>query len=177
MPGTFTAARLPASPEYTGQWPSFSGVVGDATMNGRLRFADGTREGWLFVWGVRGTAKLDNSWSHLRGNNYNSGLYGLDTQRPQAILDLRRQGRTLRWTAPGGDYEIGSASAYKLLACFDRGCVISQPLPGAPTPAAAWDAPQQLRLGRLPRGTHYLALRAINSARNLSGLSNVELAP
>jgi hypothetical protein len=168
-------AEAPGFPKYTGQWPSFSGVVGDATMNGRLRYAVGTREGWLFVWRVRGDARLDNSWSHLRGDDYNAGLYGLDSRRPEAILDLRRRGRMLLWTAPGGDYELGRASAYQLLACLDRGCSRGRRLPGAPRPRAA-DTPQRLRLRALPRGTRYLALRTINRAGNVSGLSNVVAA-
>ncbi len=168
--------EAPGFPKYTGQWPSFSGVVGDATMNGRLRFADGTREGWLFVWRVHGDARLDNSWSHLRGDNYNAGLYGLDTQRPEAILDLHRRDRTLRWRAPGGDYELGAATAYQVLACSDRDCGRARVLPGAPRPATAGTR-QRLRLGALPHGTRYLAVRSLNAAGNLSALSNVVAAP
>jgi Subtilase family len=164
--------EAPGFPKYTGQWPSFGGVVGDPTMNGALRYAVGTREGWLFVWRVRGDARLDNSWSHYRGDDYNVGLYGLDSRRPQAILDLRRTGRVLRWTAPGGDYELGSAFAYRVLACFNRSCTRAFALSGAPRPAVAGTT-QRMRLGSLPRGTRYLALRSINAAGNLSALSNV----
>ena len=164
--------EAPGFPKYTGQWPSFIGVIGDATMNGALRYAVGTREGWLFAWGVRGDARLDNSWSHYRGDDYNVGLYGLDSRRPQAILDLRRSGRVLHWTAPGGDYELGKAFAYRVLACVDRACRRGFALSGAPRPAAA-GTPQSMRLGALPRGTRYLALRSLNAAGNLSALSNV----
>ncbi len=168
--------EAPGFPKYTGQWPSFSGVVGNVTMNGKLRFAVGTREGWLFAWRVGGDARLDNSWSHLRGDDYNAGLYGLDTSRPAAILDLRRRGRTLLWSAPGGDYELGTASAYRVLGCFDRDCSRARRVPGAPRPGAA-GASQRLRLQALPPGTRYLALRAVNAAGNLSALSNVVAAP
>ncbi len=163
--------EAPGFPKYTGQWPSFGGVIGDPTMNGALRYAVGTREGWLFLWRVRGDARLDNSWSHYRGDDYNAGLYGLDSRRPQAILDLRRAGRVLRWTAPGGDYEFGKAFAYRVLACVDSACRRAFALSGAPRPAVA-GTPQRLRLGTLPRGTRYLALRSINAAGNLSALSN-----
>ena len=140
--------EAPGFPKYTGQWPSFSGVIGDATMNGQMRFAVGTREGWLFVWRVGGNARHD-SWSHLRGDNYNSGLYGQDSSRPEAILDLHRHGRTLTWTAPGGDYELGAAAAYLVFACGDRSCTATRRIAGAPRPASA-GTPQRLRLPTLP---------------------------
>jgi len=168
--------EAPGFPKYTGQWPSFSGVVGDATMNGSLRYAVGTREGWLFVWRVRGAARLDNSWSHLRGDDHNAGLYGLDTRRPEAILDLGLRGRVLLWTAPGGDYELGRASAYEVLACFDRSCSRARRLPGAPRPAPA-GLLQKMALPALPHGVRFLALRTINATGNLSALGNVVAAP
>ena len=164
--------EAPGFPKYTGQWPSFSGVVGDAMMNGQLRYAVGTREGWLFAWNVGGSAALDNSWSHYRGNDYNTGLFGQDTQRPEAILDLHRSGSTLTWTAPGGDYELGQASAYDVVACSDSSCTNAAQLPGAPIPATAGTA-QTYQVPTLPHGTRYLAMRAVNRAGNLSALSNV----
>ncbi|MBV9796956.1 MAG: S8 family serine peptidase [Solirubrobacterales bacterium] len=168
--------EAPGFPKYTGQWPSFSGVVGDATMDGRLRYAVGTREGWLFVWRVRGNAALDNSWSHLRGDDYNAGLYGLDSRRPEAILDLRRFGRVLIWSAPGADYELGRASAYEVLACRDAGCTRALRLPGTPRPAAA-GVLQKFLLPRLPHGTRYLTVRSTNAAGNLSSPGNVVSTP
>ncbi len=164
--------EAPGFPKYTGQWTSFSGVVGDPRMNGWLRYATGTREGWLFVWRVAGDARLDNSWSHYRGNDYNSGLYGQDSRRPESILDLRRSGDTLSWTAPGGDYELGQASSYRVLACRDADCTRAVQLPGAPTPGAAGFL-QKFHVPTLPHGTRYLAVRAVNAAGNLSALGNV----
>ncbi len=168
--------EAPGFPKYTGQWPSFSGVIGDANMDGRLRFAVGTREGWLFVWRVRGNAALDNSWSHLRGDDYNAGLYGLDSRRPEAIRDLRRFGRVLIWSAPGGDYELGRPSAYEVLACRDVSCARAHPLPGAPLPGVA-GVLERFHVPRLPRGTRYLTVGARNAAGNLSALGNVVSAP
>lgn len=168
--------EAPGFPKYTGQWPSFSGVVGDATMNGRLRFAVGTREGWLFVWGVQGDARLAGAWAHLRGDDYNAGLYGLDTRRPEAILDLRRRGRTLLWSAPGGDYELGRAAGYLVLACRDRGCRRARNLAGAPRPGVPGTR-QRMRLAALPPGTRFLALRAVGARAQLSALGRVITAP
>jgi hypothetical protein len=167
--------EAPGFPKYTGHWPSFSGVVGDATMTGRLRYAVGTREGWLFVWRVHGDARLDDSWSHLRGDDYNAGLYGLDSSRPEAILDLRRRGRTLIWTAPGGDYELARAARYVVLACRERSCTHAHRVGGAPLPARA-GTQQRMRLGQLPRGTRYLAVRAVNTAGDISALGDVVAA-
>jgi hypothetical protein len=123
-----------------------------------------------------GSATLNNSWSHYRGNDYNTGLYGQDTQRPAAILDLHLSGRTLTWTAPGGDYELGQAASYEVLACTDPKCTRSSQLAGAPPPAAAGTV-QHMDLGSLPPGTRYLAVRAANTAGNLSALSNVVRQP
>jgi hypothetical protein len=171
-----SGGEAPGFPKYTGQWPSFSGVIGDATMNGQQRFAVGTREGWLFVWRLRGKARLSNSWSHLRGDDYNDGLHGQDTDRPEAILDLHRHGRVLTFTAPGGDYELGAASAYQVLACRDRVCREARRLRDAPRPRAAGTR-QRLALRTLPRGTRFLAVRSVNAAGNLSALSNLVAVP
>src|SRR5205823_14131577 len=100
--------EAPGFPKYTGQWPSFSGVVGDPGLDGHQQLAFGTREGSLFVWRVGGDAARNDSWWHYRHDERNTGLYGLDTRRPAAIGDLRAgPGRTLQWTAPGGDYQLG----------------------------------------------------------------------
>ncbi len=164
--------EAPGFPKYVGQWPSFSGVVGDPGMDGHQVFADGTREGWLFIWRVGGRPSAGD-WAHLRGDDYNDGLWGHDTARPESILDLRRHSRLLSWTAPGGDYELGRASRYMVLACQDRRCRRYRLLRGAPKPGGA-GARQAMRLPRrLPRGTRFLALRSVNAAGNISALSDV----
>jgi hypothetical protein len=119
---------------------------------------------------------MNDSWPHLRGNNYNSGLYGLDTDRPEAVLDLRRRGRILSWSAPGANYELGTASSYRVLACFDRSCSRARQIGGVPRPLAA-GTHQRMRLRGLPHGVDYVALRAVNAAGNLSALSDTVTAP
>jgi hypothetical protein len=67
--------EAPGFPKFTGQWPSFSGVLGGAGPGGAQRLAFGTREGSLFVWRVAGTPTRD-SWSHYHHDARNSGLLG-----------------------------------------------------------------------------------------------------
>ena len=171
--------EAPGFPKYTGQWPSFTGVVGDSVMNGQMRLAYGTREGYLFVWRVQGAMRLSGTWPHYRHDDRNTGLYGLDTIRPAAILDLRRGPGTrftLTWTAPGDDYQIGAAARYDIRMArtpmtetsFGR----ARSLPGVPRPARA-GTNQTFVLPTPPVGVTYFAIRAIDAAGNISALSNV----
>jgi hypothetical protein len=69
-----SGGEAPGFPKFTGQWPSFSGVIG-APAHGKQRLAFGTREGSLFVWRVGGSPKRD-SWPHYHHDARNSGLFG-----------------------------------------------------------------------------------------------------
>jgi hypothetical protein len=71
--------EAPGFPKFTGQWPSFSGVVGDPTPGGPLRLAYGTREGSLFVWRVEGKPSSVGSWWHYHHDDHNSGLFAPST--------------------------------------------------------------------------------------------------
>ena len=71
-----SGGEAPGFPKFTGQWPSFSGVVGDPTYSGKDRLAYGTREGSLFVWRVKGSAARNDSWWHYHHDEHNSGLLG-----------------------------------------------------------------------------------------------------
>jgi hypothetical protein len=171
--------EAPGFPKYTGQWPSFSGVVGDPELNGQMRLAYGTREGYLFVWKVRGAVELKGTWPHYRHDDRNTGLYGLDTIRPEAILDLRR-GRgprfTLTWTASGNDYQLGTAARYEIRMARTPITAASfwhaRSLPGVPRPARAGTR-QRMDPPALPAGVTYFAIRAIDAAGNVSALSDV----
>jgi subtilase family protein len=70
-----SGGEAPGFPKFTGQWPSFSGVIAGAGPHGQQRLAFGTREGSLFVWQVGGSAKRD-SWPHYHHDDHNSGLLG-----------------------------------------------------------------------------------------------------
>ena len=174
-----SGGEAPGFPKYTGQWPSFSGVVGDPEMNGRMRLAYGTREGYLFVWRVRGSPRVQGTWMHYRHDQLNTGLYGLDTLRPEAILDLRRgRGRrlTLTWTAPGGDYQLGAAARYEIRMARTPITATSfwraRSLRAVPRPARA-GIRETVVVPALRVGTTYFAIRAIDAAGNISALSNV----
>ena len=102
--------EAPGFPKFTGQWPSFSGVVGDPRFDGNLRLAYGTREGALFVWRVKGDPAHNDSWWHYHHDEHNSGQFGNDTRRPPRRSPPNPPGAngvTLHWTAPGDDGVTG----------------------------------------------------------------------
>ncbi len=187
---TPSGATAPGFPKYTGQWPGFGGVIGDPRMNGHLQLAWITREGWLYRWNVSGKATANGCWSHYQHDNYNSGDYAVDAARPDTIDDLALASgarRELRFTAPGGDYELGRAARYMVryatapitTSSFWRASPLrAVPLPGPPGRHQAIVLPRAL-LALVANGRRvYVAIRAVNRAGNISALSNeVELRP
>jgi hypothetical protein len=187
---TPSGAAAPGFPKYTGQWPGFGGVVGDPRMNGHLQLAWITREGWLYRWNISGRAKANNCWPHYQHDNYNSGDYEVTSARPAAIDDLTvapGPAPALRFTAPGGAYQLGRAMRYEVryltspitASSFWR----ASPLSSSPAPAPAGTRqtiilPRAL-LSLVAAGRPvYVAIRSVNQAGNLSALSNVvQLSP
>jgi hypothetical protein len=171
--------EAPGFPKYTGQWPSFSGVVGDPQLDGRQRMAFGTREGSMFVWRVRGDTSHNDSWWHYRHDERNTGLYGLDTRRPAAIDDLRRGPGprvTLTWTAPGSDYQVGTAARYDVRVSgtpiSDSGFWTARPVAGAPTPGPA-GSHESFTLPTPGSHRFFVTVRAVDAAGNISAMGNV----
>jgi hypothetical protein len=183
----FTANGNPAPgfPKYTGQWPGYGGVIGDPKMNGHLQLAWITREGWLYRWNISGKASVNTCWSHYQHDNYNSGNYAMDSARPAAIGNLSRGSGAkpvLRFSAPGGDYDLGRASHYEVRYSVS-------PITGTSFwhAAALTKVPAPLAAGReqtitLPeaalhllaqRHVLYVAIRTVNASGNISALSNV----
>jgi hypothetical protein len=165
--------EAPGFPKYTGQWIGFSGAVADPRMDGRLHYATITREGYLFDWRVKGSAKLNDSWWHYRHDERNTGLYGLDTRRPSAVRglhgrDLAGARFRLTWRAPGDDWAVGRARRYQLRAG-------RRVLRGAPKPVAAGKR-QSMVVRRVPAGTLFLSLRAVDDAGNLGAWRRVRVA-
>jgi hypothetical protein len=73
-----SGGEAPGFPKFTGQWPSFSGVIAGAGPGGQQQLAYGTREGSLFVWQVGGSPNHD-SWPHYHHDADNSSLFGSET--------------------------------------------------------------------------------------------------
>ncbi len=173
--------EAPGFPKFIGQWPSFSGVVGDPTYDGKDRLAYGTREGSLFVWRVKGSAARNDSWWHYHHDEHNSGLYGNDTRRPAALAGIkarRKHGKTkLAWTAPGDDGVTGGkVKRYEVFA--SRRPVTVSNLDGAkrlkaPDPVAPGG---RQKVAEKVGNARYVAVRAIDAAGNIGALTQVKLA-
>jgi Subtilase family len=175
-----SGGEAPGFPKFTGQWPSFSGVVGDPRFDGKLRLAYGTREGSLFVWRVGGSPARNDSWWHYHHDEHNSGLFGNDTRRPAALAHIRvtrsASGATLHWRAPGDDGVTGGpATRYEIYVSRRR---ITIPNLGqahrvsAPTPGAPGDA-QEAAIAA--RAGPFVAIRSVDDAGNISALTQVRL--
>jgi FG-GAP-like repeat len=174
-------AEAPGFPKFTGQWPSFSGVVADPKLNGQLRLAYGTREGSLFVWRVGGAPPRNDSWWHYHHDEYNSGLFGNDTRRPAALGPFEairdRRGLKLTWKAPGGDgitggpvarYEIFVSRRPITVGHLGRARRIAAPQPAAP---------RTMQTARIGGGARFVAIRSIDAAGNISALTQVPVPP
>jgi hypothetical protein len=175
-----SGGEAPGFPKFVGQWPSFSGVVGDPKLDGHLRLAYGTREGSLFVWRVEGDPSRNDSWWHFHHDEHNSGLFGNDTRRPAALAALHvarlHRGAKLRWTAPGDNgvsggpvarYEIFVSRHPITVADLNRAEPVKPPEPGAPGTV------QTATIGT--PGRPYVAIRSIDAAGNISALTQARI--
>ena len=164
---------VPGWPKFTGGWTVWTPAVGDLDGNGHVEVVDVTREGYLFVWNTPGKPSATEAWAYHQ-NDWHTGRYGDDTRPPSVPLRLRatHAGR-LCWLAPGGDWGDGRAARYQLRAFAGFRAPIAEtfasgfPLRSTPRPAVARTA-QCMRLPRLPAGTRWVALRAVDSAGLLS---------
>ena len=173
-----TGGEAPGFPKFTGQWPSFSGVVADPKLDGKLRLAYGTREGALFVWRVGGSSSRNDSWWHYHHDEHNSGLFGSDTRRPAALAGIHVTrgtiGATLHWRAPGDDGVTGGAVERYQVYISNRRITVPNlgqarrlKAPTARQPGAAQEV-------AIPgRGGLFVAIRAVDDANNLSALSEL----
>jgi hypothetical protein len=174
--------EAPGFPKFTGQWPSFSGVVADPKLDGRLRLAYGTREGSLFVWRVQGDPSRNDSWWHYHHDEHNSGLFGNDTRRPAALASIRVEprpgGATLHWVAPGDDgVSGGPVRSYEIFASHHKigpGTLRDAERIEAPKPGP----PEQVQEATInAHGSLFVAIRSEDDAGNLSALTQVRVHP
>jgi subtilisin family serine protease len=181
----FDSAGLEPSdrwPKLTGHWQTATPSVGDLDGDGDLEVVQTTRMGYVFAWTTEGVTCQREEWRKFHHDEWNTGTYGTDTRRPARIDDVSasRIGdrMTLRWTAPGDDGDCGRASAYQVRLSDQRidgrnfGSARSVVV-GLPDVAGSSEA----LTFRLPDWARYVAIRAIDEARNVGHLTLVGPLP
>ncbi|MGK2955253.1 MAG: hypothetical protein ACSLFI_06240 [Solirubrobacterales bacterium] len=175
--------EAPGFPKWTGQWTSFGGVVGDPKFDGQQYMAYGTREGDLFMWKVGGSPEKNNEWWHYRGNEHNSGRYGLDTRPPAGVkVKIKRDKKQARlsWKAPGDDgVSNGKITGYQIyrsnkpvdLSKLKHAFRVKSPKIAAP------NGNQSLRLKAKTKKKFFVAIRSRDAAGNWSQLANTTVRP
>lgn len=161
---------VPGWPKWTGGWTLFTPAVGDLLGNGTNTVVVGLREGWLHAYTTPGLASANNDAWHWHQNDRNTGHYGDDTRPPMKPASLHATNpTTICWSAPGNDWNVGTAASYDLRAfskpptpeTFASG---TPRLTGAPAPAVA--GTQQC--ANVTTTSPYVGLRAIDPAGNIS---------
>jgi predicted nucleic acid-binding Zn ribbon protein len=139
--------------------------------------------------------EIQNGWAHLVDGGWCAAQWlqltdetpeppPQDTTAPAAIIDLTAVTGTatgsidLAWTAPGDDASTGTASSYRVR--YSASAIESQAAWDAATPVVAsvpatkpaGQAEQMTVSGLMPGAAYYFAVRALDEATNLGGLSN-----
>jgi hypothetical protein len=105
-----------------------------------------------------------------------------DTTAPSAIANLSVGDRTLssaelKWTAPGDDGNVRTASEYDVrysaTPITEANWSSATPVVGEPSPQVAGTQQQFTVYGLTPGATYYFAMKTRDNANNVSGLSNV----
>ncbi|GAC1331113.1 MAG: hypothetical protein NVSMB17_08940 [Candidatus Dormibacteria bacterium] len=161
-------------PKASGGWSLGTPAVGDLTGRGKVSVAAATREGYLHVWDTPGLTTANHEAWHWHQDDRNTGHYGTDTRPPAGIRDLSIDTSGPTWkalfTAPGDDWNSGTAAAYDLRcssspitqANFAQATAVNL---GGVKPAAA-GARESLSFSP-PSGAGFCALRAIDRAGNI----------
>src|SRR6185437_9819032 len=110
-----TGQPLAGWPKWTGGWTLFTPAVGDLLGNGTNTVVVGLREGSMQAYATPGLASVNNDAWHWHQNDRNTGHYGDDTRPPMKPAKLHFTGpTTVCWTAPGDDWNVGTATSYEL---------------------------------------------------------------
>ena len=116
----FTESRTQAAgfPKFHSGWMLYAPTTGDFDGDGRTDVVAATREGYLTAWSTQGIPAGNDEWWSFRHDERNTGRYGTDTRPPGIItgLELAADGRTVTFTAPGGDWYAGAARRYVVRA-------------------------------------------------------------
>jgi len=126
--------------------------------------------------------------SRPQGIAYDSGAYEntsvvvADTTAPSGISNLSVTGTTtstatLRWTAPGDDAGVGTASSYDVRRSTATITTVNwasaTQVSGEPTPSAAGTVQTMTVSGLNASTTYYFAMKVSDEVPNISALSNV----
>ncbi len=115
--------HIPADwPKFTNQWSASAPTIGDASGEGQLEVYQYTMEGWLYGWRTQGPTCNDkgqtSDWWTFQHDERNTGTFGVDTQPPSVVTDLKvteaGEGSTLTFTAPGDDWHRGAPASYDI---------------------------------------------------------------
>jgi hypothetical protein len=175
-----TGAKAAGWPKLTGHWQTGTPSVGDLDGNGNVEVVQTTRMGYVFAWETGGSTCQRDEWRKFHHDEWNTGTYGTDTRRPSRIDDLRAsrrgEGLILRWTASGDDGGCGRAAAYQVRISSDR------------IDGRSFHLARAVRVGRpsragasesvafaLPGWARYVAVRAVDEARNAGQLTVIRL--
>jgi hypothetical protein len=105
-----------------------------------------------------------------------------DLTAPSVIADLAVTGATgttlsLRWTAPGDDGNVGTATSYDIRystsPITNANFASATAVTGEPVPAVAGTVQTMTIAGLSGSTTYYIAMKTTDNASNVSGLSNV----
>jgi hypothetical protein len=109
-------AQIAGFPKFTSGWTLYAPSAGDLDGDGHTDLVTTTREGYLMAFETNGNGSGNQEWWAYRHDEYNDSRYGVDSRPPGAPrgLTLSRDGRTLRFTAPGEDWYSGQVTAYAL---------------------------------------------------------------
>ena len=160
-------------PKWTGGWGLFTPAVGDVSGTGTVDVAQMTREGDLHLFHTPGLASANTEAWHWHQDDRNTGHYGQDTRPPSAVRDLvvtrGAQGDTLTFTAPGDDWNSGTAARYQVFRS-DRPITqaslgLAESVPVTVAPAAAGTR-QSITVPHVD-GKAFYAVRAVDTAGNI----------
>jgi hypothetical protein len=164
-----TGQPVPGWPKWTGGWSLFTPAVGDLLGNGTNTVVVGLREGWLHAYETPGLASANDDAWHWHQNDRNSGHYGDDTRPPELPGALRyTEAGKVCWTAPGDDWNVGTAASYDLRAFAKKPTpekfAEGTPIAGVPAPAVAGSE----QCANASTTAKFIGLRALDDAGNLS---------
>ncbi|MFA5786079.1 MAG: FG-GAP-like repeat-containing protein [Actinomycetota bacterium] len=156
-------------PKWTGGWSLFTPAVGDLEGDGKVEVVLSTREGYLLAFHTPGKVEANSEAWHYHQNDRNTGHYGDDTRPPAAVDDMKVEGSTLTFTAPGDDWNSGTAAHYEL---FRSTQVITQDTLSKATKIVVSQTPktagQRETLAIPSEGVGgFFAVRAIDDADNI----------